>query len=54
MAGKTPAVNPRLIPSCVYTDPETPAVGLTADVRGEKQGPCGEDRKYVMTGNAKA
>lgn len=53
IAGKTePSVNPNVVPSCVYTDPEIACVGITADEAKEKGIPVVVG-KYVMSGNAK-
>ena len=52
IAGKTPAINPNVVPSCVYTDPEIACVGITAD-EAKAQGIPALTGKYVMNGNAK-
>ena len=53
IAGKEKAaINPSVVPSCVYTDPEIACVGLTAD-DAKKQGIPVLTGKYVMNANAK-
>ena len=46
------AINPSVVPSCVYPDPEIACVGLTAD-DAKKQGIPVLTGKYVMNANAK-
>ena len=53
IAGRAePSVNPDVVPSCVYTDPEIGCVGLTADEARAREIPAAVG-KYVMNGNAK-
>ncbi|MDO4543260.1 MAG: dihydrolipoyl dehydrogenase [Clostridia bacterium] len=52
MQGKAPAIDPALVPSCVYTDPEIASVGMTADEAKAAQIPI-RSGKYVMGSNAK-
>jgi dihydrolipoamide dehydrogenase len=53
IAGKDhPTVNPNVVPSGVYTDPEIACVGITADDAKAKGIPV-ITGKYVMSGNAK-
>ena len=52
IAGMTPAINPNVVPSCVYTDPEIACIGITAD-EAKAQGIPALTGKYVMNGNAK-
>lgn len=53
IAGKdAPSVNPNVVPSCVYADPEIACVGLTADEAKAGDVPV-VTGKYVMNGNAK-
>ena len=53
IAGKSEAgVNPNVVPSCVYTDPEIACVGITADEAKAQEIPA-VTGKYVMNGNAK-
>lgn len=53
IAGKNkPGVNPQVVPSCVYTNPEIACVGITADEAKAKGIPA-ITGKYVMSGNAK-
>lgn len=49
---KQPVINPSLVPSCVYTDPEIACIGLTADEAKEKSIPV-RIGKYVMGTNSK-
>lgn len=52
MQNKQPDIDPTLVPSCVYTDPEIACVGLTADEAKAKQIPV-RTGKYVMGSNSK-
>ncbi len=52
LAGRTPSVDPSLVPSCVYTTPEIACVGLTAD-QAKEQGLSAVTGKYVMFSNAR-
>ena len=53
IAGKNPPVNLRVVPGCVYTDPEIATVGLSAE-EAKAQGTAVVTSKYVMSGNGKS
>lgn len=53
MFGGDVGTDPRLVPACVYTNPEIATVGLTAD-EAKKSGIRVKTGKYVMSGNAKS
>jgi dihydrolipoamide dehydrogenase len=53
MNGKTPETDPRLVPSCVYTNPEISQVGITAD-EAKRDGRDVKTAKYLMNGNGKS
>ncbi|MDO4564317.1 MAG: dihydrolipoyl dehydrogenase [Clostridia bacterium] len=50
--GEAPAIDPRLVPSCIYTDPEIASAGLTAD-EAKQRGIAVRTGKYVMSSNSK-
>lgn len=52
MQGKQPSINPLVVPSCVYTDPEIACVGITADEAKNAQMRV-RTGKYIMATNAK-
>lgn len=51
-AGITPHINERIVPACVYTEPEIACVGLTAD-EAKAKGMEIRTGKYVLTGNGR-
>lgn len=52
MNGAEPPVNLKVIPSCIYTDPEIASVGLTSE-QAKEQGISCESKKIVMSANGK-
>ena len=52
LAGQEPVIDGRYIPSCIYTDPEIAAVGLTAD-EAKAQGRAVKVGKCLMSANGK-
>ena len=53
MNGNQPSINLKLIPSCIYTNPEIASVGITAD-DAKKEGRAVKTGKYLMNGNGKS
>ncbi|KAF5042968.1 Dihydrolipoyl dehydrogenase [anaerobic digester metagenome] len=53
MNGNKPSVDPKLVPSCIYTNPEIASVGISAD-DAKKEGRSVKTGKYLMTGNGKS
>jgi dihydrolipoamide dehydrogenase len=51
--GENPAVDPKFVPSCVYTEPEIASVGMTAEEAKERDIPV-KTGKYLMSGNGKS
>jgi dihydrolipoamide dehydrogenase len=51
--GENPAVDPRYVPSCVYTEPEIASAGITAE-EAKEQGIPVKTGKYLMSGNGKS
>lgn len=47
-----PSIDPRLVPSCVYTTPEIACVGMTEE-QAKEAGHTVKVGKYIMNGNAK-
>ena len=52
MAGKPCGTDLKLIPGCIFTDPEIATVGLTED-EAKAQGLAVRSAKYLMSGNGK-
>ena len=53
IAGKTPSVDPRVIPACVYTSPEIAVVGMTLEEAKDK-GIDALAKKVTMSANARS
>ncbi len=53
MCGHAPATDPRLVPSCIYTNPEIASVGITPD-EAKWEGLAVKSAKYLMSGNGKS
>ena len=53
LAGKEPSVDLHAVPSCVYTDPEIAAVGITED-QAKEQGIPVKAGKFIMSANGKS
>lgn len=51
--GAAPAVDPKYVPSCVFTEPEIASVGLTAE-DAKAKGIAVKTGKYLMSGNGKS
>lgn len=52
LAGNEPVIDGRYIPSCIYTDPEIAAVGITAD-EAKAKGRAVKVGKCLMSANGK-
>lgn len=53
MCGEKPPIDLSVVPSCIYTNPEIAAVGLTADA-AKTAGIAVKSGKFVMTANGKS
>lgn len=53
MVGEAPSICMKVVPSCVYTDPEIGCVGITAEEAKAKEIPV-VMKKYVMSANGKS
>lgn len=53
LAGKEPSVDLKAVPSCVYTDPEIAAVGITEE-QAKEQGIPVKAGKFIMSANGKS
>lgn len=53
IAGKDPAIDLDVVPSCVYTDPEIASVGLTEEGAKEQQIPV-RTGKFIMSANGRS
>lgn len=53
IAGNKPEISTKLVPSCIYTEPEIATVGLTAN-EAKEQGIAVKTGKYLMSGNGKS
>ncbi len=53
IAGKTPPIDLRTVPACIYTDPEIASVGITEE-EAKQQGIPVKKGKFIMSGNGRS
>lgn len=53
LAGRQPSVDLKVVPSCVYTDPEIASVGMNED-EAKEQGIAVKTGKFLMSANGKS